>query len=139
MSRSLAPLAAVIALAQPLASEAAAKPPPSQITVAETPLVGTWRIGRDGEGAMTCAIYLRAPAVIGGHEVKTAKICVDAIDRADDISAWYLNPDGDLVLADPLRKPVYRFHRLEGGIWATEGDDVDRVLLRPASQVGISH
>lgn len=122
----------------PAARTRKTKPGPGGLTAAEAPLVGTWRIGKDGEGAMTCAIHLRSPAVIGGHEVKVAKTCAGAVDRADDLSAWYVNTEGRLALSDPLRKQVYLFHRLGDGTWATEGGDFDRVLLTRANQVGIS-
>ena len=140
MFPSPAILAAVAALALAPAAQARPKPNPAAgaLTAAEQPLVGTWRLGQDGEGAQTCAIYLRSPAVIGGHQVKTAKICVDAVDRAGDLYAWYVSTKGELILADPLRQPVYRFHRLNGGAWATQGDDFGRLLLQPASQVGTS-
>ena len=92
--------------------------------------VGTWQMGHDGEGSDFCTIRLAADGVIGGAKLVVPKACKGVVDRWDDLYAWYVNPtDGSLVMADPTRHGVYHFHRVDQGIWASEGSDEDRYLI----------
>ncbi len=94
-------------------------------------LVGAWRVGYDGEGSSTCVIRLNPAVVIGGNQVVAPKSCKGAIERYDELYAWRLNPQGVLVLADPARQGIYRFHQITKGVWATDGADDQRYLLQP--------
>lgn len=117
------------------------KPDPvSDLPSGPKAMVGTWVIGKDGEGASACTIRLNAPGVIGGFQLVAPKSCKDVLERWDDLYAWYIATDGDLVMADGLRQPVLVFHKLNDdfGDWATEGDTWDRLLLARASSVGVS-
>lgn len=112
--------------------------PVSDLPSGPKALVGAWVIGKDGEGASTCTIRLNAPGVIGGFQLAAPKSCKDVLERWDDLYAWYIATDGDLVMADGLRQPVLVFHKRNDGDWATEGDTWDRLLLARTSKVGIS-
>ena len=112
--------------------------PVSDLPSGPKALVGAWVIGKDGEGASACTIRLNAPGVIGGFQLAAPKSCKAVLDRWDDLYAWYIATDGDLVMADGLRQPGLVFHKLNDGDWATEGDTWDRLLLARASSVGIS-
>ena len=50
--------------------------------------------------------------------------------RAEDLYAWYVNPQGAVVMADPTRRAVLVLKPLVKGVWATEGGDFDRLLLQ---------
>ncbi len=119
-----------LALAGP--GQAKSGPPGDKSLSRAMAFAGAWRVGYDGEGAKTCVIRLSTAVVIGGYQVVAPKSCRGAIDRYDELYAWRLNPQGELVLADPTRQGVYRFHRITKGVWATDGADDERYLLQPA-------
>jgi len=91
---------------------------------------GAWYLGRDGEGADTCRVRLNAAPVIGGFQLVAAKACAKVTPRAADLYAWYVNPEGAVVMADPTRRAVLVLKPLVKGVWATEGGDFDRLLLQ---------
>ena len=97
---------------------------------------GAWSMGHDGEGARTCVINLDPQGVIGGARLRVPARCKGIVDRWDELYAWYVNPDGQLVMADATRKSIYRFRRLDPGLWASEGGDFERYLIyyRPAKK-----
>ncbi len=122
-------LIGALALAGPGLTKAA--PPGDRAPSRPMAFVGAWRVGYDGEGAMTCVIRLNAAVVIGGYQVVAPKSCRGAIERYDELYAWRLNPQGELVLADPARHGIYRFHQITKGVWATDGPDDQRYLMQP--------
>ena len=100
--------------------------------------VGAWVVGKDGEGADVCAVRFNAAGVIGGFQLAAPKSCKSAMAHWDDLYAWRVQGNGDIVMADATRRGVYVFKKLDDGVWATEGGDWDRLLLRRASKGGIS-
>jgi len=98
--------------------------------------VGSWVLGKDGEGADTCIVKFNAPGVIGGFQLVAPETCKAVIARWDELYAWRVGADQDIVLADATRRAVLVFHKLDADGWATEGADWDRLLLQRASRVG---
>jgi len=120
------------------AAAKASKPrpgPTSDLPSGPKAVVGTWVMAHDGEGAAICRLRLDAPGVIGGFRLVAPKACKAVLDRWDELYAWYVASDGDLVMANVTRETVLRFHKLGHDDWAT-GDDEDRLLLERASKVG---
>ena len=114
------------------------KPDPvSDLPSGPKAVVGSWVMAHDGEGAANCRLRLDAPGVIGGFRLVAPKTCKAVLDGWDELYAWYVTTDGDLVMANVTRETVLRFRRLGDGDWAT-GDDDDRLLLIRASKVGIT-
>jgi hypothetical protein len=68
--------------------------------------------------------------VIGGYQLRAPRTCRGAVDRYDELYAWFPGPNGTLVFVDAARQAIYHFHKLGGGEWASEGSDEDRYLLQ---------
>jgi hypothetical protein len=98
--------------------------------------VGAWVVGKDGEGADVCTVRFNAAGVIGGFQLVAPKSCKDAVAHWEDLYAWRVQANGDIVMADATRRGVYVFRKLDDEVWATEGADWDRLLLRRASKGG---
>lgn len=95
---------------------------------------GAWTLSKDGEGAPTCRVKLERRRVIGGAAMTASPRCSEVTARSEDLYAWYRNPKGELVMADPQRHAVLVFHALPDGVWATEGSDDERLLLQRVSR-----
>lgn len=111
-------------------------PPADDMPRGPKAYVGPWVIGKDGEGADTCTVKFNAAGVIGGFQLVAPKTCKAVIARWDELYAWRVGADQDIVLADATRRAVLVFHKLDADAWATEGADWDRLLLQRASRVG---
>lgn len=111
-------------------------PPADDMPRGPKAYVGSWVIGKDGEGADTCTVKFNAAGVIGGFQLAAPKRCKGVIARWDELYAWRVSAGDDIVLADAARRAVLVFHRLDADGWATEGADWDRLLLQRASRVG---
>ena len=118
---AFAPAQAAPSQAQPASAPASAAAPRD---------AGTWTLSKDGEGAPACSVKLERRRVIGGSALNVPARCSKVTARAEDLYAWYRNPKGELVMADPQRHAVLVFHALPGGVWATEGSDEERLLLQ---------
>ncbi|MEJ2817947.1 MULTISPECIES: AprI/Inh family metalloprotease inhibitor [unclassified Caulobacter] len=118
-----------------------AKPPPKAaddaLSSGPKAYVGAWSVGKDGEGADVCTVRFNAAGVIGGFQLVAPKACKDAVPRWDDLYAWRVGQNGDIVMADATRRSVYVFHKLDDDVWATEGSDWERLLLQKATKVGV--
>jgi len=119
-----------------------AKPPPKAaddaLPTGPKAYVGAWSVGKDGEGADVCTVRFNAAGVIGGFQLVAPKACKDAVPRWDELYAWRVGQNGDIVMADATRRSVYVFHKLDDDVWATEGSDWERLLLQKATKVGTS-
>jgi hypothetical protein len=120
-----------------------AKPPARAATADDMPkgpkaFVGAWVIGQDGEGADTCTVRFNAAGVIGGFQLVAPKTCKGVIAHWDDLYAWRIGANDDIVLADAMRRAMLVFHKLDADVWATEGGNWDRLLLQRESRVGLS-
>ncbi|EJL27067.1 hypothetical protein PMI01_03981 [Caulobacter sp. AP07] len=113
-------------------------PPGDAMPKGPKAFVGSWVVGKDGEGASTCTVRFNAAGVIGGYQLVAPKRCKGAVPHWDDLYAWRIGPGGEIVMADATRRGVLVFKKLNDQAWATEGGDWDRLLLRRASTVGIS-
>ncbi|KRA59618.1 hypothetical protein ASD79_13285 [Caulobacter sp. Root655] len=113
-------------------------PPSDAMPKGPKAFVGSWVVGKDGEGASTCTVRFNAAGVIGGYQLVASKRCKGAVPHWDDLYAWRIGPGGEIVMADATRHGVLVFKKLNDQVWATEGGDWDRLLLRRARAVGIS-
>lgn len=112
------------------------KPPASDMPTGPKAYVGVWSAGKDGEGADVCRVTFNAPGVIGGYQLVATKACAKAVPRWDELYAWRLADNGDIVMADVTRTAVYVFHKLDDDAWATDGADWERLLLHRATKAG---
>jgi hypothetical protein len=110
----------------------AAKPADDALPTGPKAYVGAWSVGKDGEGADVCTVRFNAAGVIGGFQLVAPKACKDAVPRWEDLYAWRVGQNGDIVMADATRRSVYVFHKLDDDVWATEGGDWERLLLQKA-------
>ena len=138
----LAMLAAVSSAASVhAAASKPAKPPPKAagdaLPTGPKAYVGAWSVGKDGEGADVCTVKFNAAGVIGGFQLVAPKSCAKAVPRWDELYAWRVGQNGDIVMADATRRSVYVFHKLDDDVWATEGGGWERLLLQKATKVGV--
>jgi len=111
-------------------------PPADDMPKGPKAYVGSWVIGKDGEGADTCTVKFNAAGGIGGFQLVAPKACKGVIARWDELYAWRVGADDDIVLADAIRRAVLVFHKLDADGWTTEGADWDRLLLQRAGRTG---
>ena len=112
-------------------------PPDDDMPKGPKAYVGAWVVGKDGEGADVCTVQFNADGVIGGFQLVAPKRCKGAVAHWDDLYAWRINADGAIVMADATRRAVYVFRKLDDEVWATEGADWDRLLLRRARKTQV--
>ena len=107
-------------------------PPTDDMPKGPKAYVGSWVVGKDGEGADVCTVKFNAAGVSGGFQLVAPKSCKGAVAHWDDLYAWRIGPGGEIVMADATRRGVHVFKKLDEGLWATEGGDWDRLLLQRA-------
>jgi hypothetical protein len=117
--------------------DAAHKAKPSGAPTGSKAYVGAWSVGKDGEGADVCTVRFNATGVIGGFQLAAPKSCAKAVPRWNELYAWRVSDNSDIVMADATRKAVYVFHKLDDEAWATEGGDWERLLLQRAAKKGV--
>ncbi|HZV17195.1 MAG TPA: AprI/Inh family metalloprotease inhibitor [Sphingobium sp.] len=72
-----------------------------------------WQNDR-GEDGWMCEIELLGSRTIGGYGIRGDDPCLRKLGF-EDLSAWFVEPDGYLVLIDATRKPVMRLKRADEG------------------------
>lgn len=98
----------------------------------------------DTEGGRSCDVALTNEPTIGGYAAKPDDACLSqyalpwccgrdgnngAVDKSctpkaiEDIFAWFITPNDDLVLAVATRQPVFRFPRMEDGRYYFRRDE----------------
>jgi hypothetical protein len=101
----------------------------------EAALVGPWDMAHADDNPDHCRIQLLAGETIGGRELRLGKGCAQALAWTSDLTAWRLQPDGTLVLADAQRHAVIGFKRDEAGdLTGTGPDHALYVLYRAVAQ-----
>jgi hypothetical protein len=109
-----------------------ASPAYAQGTSAPKTLLGNWVFTQDGEGSSTCTLELRSSRVIGGFALAAPDRCTRVIQEAGELYAWYLNADGQLVLADAARSSLLVMRKNPDGGWSSvEEGGVPYLLNRP--------
>lgn len=114
-------------------------PPSDEMPKGLKAFIGSWVVGKDGEGADVCTLRFNAAGVIGGYQLVVPKSCRGVVAHWDELFAWRVDPQGEIVLADATRRGLFVFRKLDDTVWATQGGDWDRLLLRRARGVGRSH
>lgn len=95
---------------------------------------GAWYLGHDGERSRTCIVRLKVNGVIGGYQLRAPHTCRGAVDRYDELYAWFPGTNDTLVFVDAARQAIYRFHTIPDGDWASEGSDEERYLLEKVAK-----
>ena len=86
-------------------------------------LAGVWSLSGLTEGSEVCVFTLGADETIGGWTIQFSERCKRDFPIVANVSAWRVDPsDGAIVFADPTRKPVVRFQKLEDGGWVSPQD-----------------
>ncbi|WP_257558051.1 protease inhibitor Inh/omp19 family protein [Sphingobium sp. CFD-2] len=104
---------------------------------------GIYELAEDREGGRACRIILTDERTIGGYEAQADNACTalfalpwfcghdDVIDTeknctpgpTEDVFAWFVAPDGQIVLIDGARQPLFRLTPLSDGIYYERRDD----------------
>ncbi|MBM3519991.1 MAG: hypothetical protein FJX63_04360 [Alphaproteobacteria bacterium] len=93
---------------------------------------GKWQV-QDAEAARTCDVVLDGESAIGGYAIDVAADCAKAFPVMDEIAAWRLYENGEIVFADFTRKERLRFFTPDDSYVSVE--EVDGIVrLIPASQ-----
>lgn len=78
-------------------------------------LAGSWSLWEDTEGGTVCPIELKETPVLGGHALEVDQACVEQLDLAGDMHAWFVDErDRSLVIVDATRKAIVRLPRSGG-------------------------
>lgn len=78
-------------------------------------LKGQWELWEDHEGGTVCALGLDNAPAIGGFALEGSEACLRTLKLKGDPYAWFLDPQGNVVLIDATRKAVLRLDRLDDG------------------------
>lgn len=123
-------LFAVFFLAQAAASGAQEAVPATSETIAD--YAGKWQI-QDAGGAKSCDLTLTTGEAIGGYVIEIAETCGETFPVMNEIAAWRMFENGDIVFADATRKERLRFYTPDDSYISVE--EVDGIVrLVPASQ-----
>ena len=110
-----------------------------------TRMKGAYHLTEDREGGRSCDVALSNERTIGGYVAQADNACIavyalpwfcslgDAGDAekacafkpTEDIFAWFLSPEGDVVLIDAARQPLFRLKPVEGGIFYQHRDSAE--------------
>ena len=93
--------------------------------------VGRWDLAHADETPDHCPLTLQDQETIGGRQLRLAKTCAQAVAWTRELTAWRVQPDGTLVLADALRHAVIAFKRDETGDLTGIGPDRLMYVLYP--------
>ncbi|QPI75614.1 hypothetical protein IZV00_19410 (plasmid) [Sphingobium sp. Cam5-1] len=103
---------------------------------------GIYQLAEDREGGRACRIILTDERTIGGYAAQANQACVakfalpwycghgDATDMdkncaprpTEDVFAWFVAPDGQIVLIDGARQPLFHLSPLSDGVYYERRD-----------------
>jgi len=121
-----------------LACALPARPAPPQPEA--TQLQGRYDLWQDGDGGPLCHVTLGGTPTLGGQALRADADCARKLGLAGDPYAWFMAPDGRLVIIDAARQPLLRMERV-GDPRQREfkdrraGDYNNAVLLTPATPI----
>ncbi|KRW62859.1 AprI/Inh family metalloprotease inhibitor [Pseudomonas sp. TTU2014-080ASC] len=94
-------------------------------------LKGAYDLWQDGEGGPLCKVRLGDTPTIGGLSLQADEDCASKLNLAGDPYAWFINPNGQLIIIDATRQALLRMKVLEDGSYKDprDGDYVNAVLL----------
>lgn len=93
-------------------------------------ILGNWIIS-DEAGAKTCRVTFSAEATIGGYVIEVDPACAAAFPVMDEVAAWRLYENWQIVLADATRKELIRFSTPDDTYLAEPATDGVFTLVRP--------
>lgn len=134
MRHRLAISASLIAAALIASTARAQTPEPIDIaTLDETgrgDILGNWIIS-DQAGSKTCPVALDAAPTIGGYVIDIDPTCAAAFPVMDEVAAWRLYENWQIVLADATRKELIRFTTPDDAYVAEPETDGIFTIRRP--------
>jgi hypothetical protein len=101
------------------------------LSTPEQAFVGRWDIAHVDETPDHCVLSLLKEETIGGRQVALSKGCAKELAWTGDITAWWVRPDGTLVLADALRHGLIGFKRDATGDLTGIAPDQAMYMLYP--------
>jgi hypothetical protein len=122
--------AAVLGLLALATAAPAAEPTPAWAK----PYIGAWTLSGAGEGGFVCGFKVLPEPGVGGMQVEMSPACRKNFP-VEDAAAFTEGRNHELLLIDPLRRPVLRF-RPAGGDWTAarpklDGDDIVLMHVDP--------
>ena len=91
---------------------------------------GLWQV-QDETGTKTCNVKLATDDTIGGQAIDIAEGCARTFPVMDEIAAWRIYENGDIVFADATRRERLRFYTPdETYVAVTEIDGIVRLVPR---------
>lgn len=120
MPRSIASLLFLLSAASALAQDA---PPATPETIKD--YAGQWQV-QDAEATKTCNVTLASEEAIGGYVIIAAESCGGTFPVMDEIAAWRMYENGDIVFADAARKERLRFFTPDDNYISVE--DIDGIV-----------
>jgi len=95
-------------------------------------LKGKWELWEDHEGGTVCPITLANDQAIGGFALMGSEACFRKLKLKGDPYAWFLDPEGSVVLIDATRKVLVRFDALEDGTYYAQREEgLENLNLTP--------
>lgn len=124
---AFAGIANLLLTALPSYAEEAAPPSPAMIK----DYAGKWQV-TDADAMRTCAVTLGTGSTIGGNVIEIPPDCAKTFPVMDEVAAWRLYENGDIVFADATRKQRLRFYTPDDSYIAVE--EIDGIVrLTPAA------
>lgn len=93
-------------------------------------ILGAWIIS-DQAGAKTCRVTFGSEATIGGYVIEVDPACATAFPVMDEVAAWRLYENWQIVLADATRKELIRFSTPDDAYVAEPETDGIFTISRP--------
>jgi hypothetical protein len=94
-------------------------------------LKGSYDLWQDGEGGPRCAVTLGEKPIRGCLTLIAGEDCASKLALKGHPYAWFINPDGQLIIIDEARQALLRMNGLDDGSYKDprDGDYVNAVLL----------
>ena len=93
-------------------------------------ILGNWII-TDQSGGRTCHVTLSKESAIGGYAIEIDPACASTFPVMDEVAAWRLYENWEIVLADATRKERIRFITPDESYIATPETDGIFTISRP--------
>ena len=95
---------------------------------------GPWRV-QNADGSKTCDVKLSREETIGGMVIDVAPDCAKAFPVMDEVAAWRLYENFEIVFADATRKELIRFVTPDESYVATPEVDGIATILQVSDEL----
>lgn len=134
MSHRFALAAAALLVLSLVSPAAGAEPAPIDIGALDEAgrgeILGHWIIA-DQPGTKTCRVSFSAEATIGGYVIDVDPACAATFPVMDEVAAWRLYENWQIVLADVTRRELIRFTTPDDSYVAAPETDGIFTISRP--------